>query len=143
VPNGLSRGQSRRLLQVDPVRCRLRAIRCVPACRIHGVGHFCLARAAVVNPARAAPLRALGVDRDSGAKQWAAMPRMHKSASRSWLRRGGTRDIGDGPRAERVVERLQGRLLEIEISEIVVHETDEPDAFIDFLDAELLAGQDG
>jgi len=38
---------------------------------------------------------------------------------------------------------LQGLLLEIEIAEIVVHETDEPDALVDFLDAELLAGQNG
>ncbi|WP_208738496.1 hypothetical protein, partial [Bradyrhizobium vignae] len=32
-------------------------------------GYFCSARAIAVNPARAAPLRASGVDRDSGAKQ--------------------------------------------------------------------------
>ena len=36
---------------------------------------------------------------------------------------------------------MQGLLLEIEISEIVVHEADEPNALVDFLDAKLLAGQ--
>ena len=32
------------------------------------------------------------------------------------------------PRAERVVEGLQGFLLQVEISEIIVHEADEPNA---------------
>jgi hypothetical protein len=35
---------------------------------------------------------------------------------------------------------LQGFLLQVEISEIIVHEADEPNAFVDFLDAEFLAG---
>ena len=51
--------------------------------------------------------------------------------------------MGDGPRAERVVEGLQGLLLQVEVSEIVMHEADEPNAVVDFLDAELLAGQHG
>lgn len=34
-------------------------------------------------------------------------------------------------------------MLEIDISKIVVHEADEPDAIIDFLDAEALAGEHG
>lgn len=38
-------------------------------------------------------------------------------------------------RDEGVVEGLQGRLLQVEISEIIVHEGDEPNAFADFLDA--------
>jgi len=38
---------------------------------------------------------------------------------------------------------LQGLLLQVEVSEIVVHEGDEPDAVIDFLDSEGLAGEDG
>jgi len=38
---------------------------------------------------------------------------------------------------------LQGLLLRVEISEIIAHEGDEPHAVIDFLDAELLACQDG
>jgi len=36
---------------------------------------------------------------------------------------------------------LQGFLLEVEVSRIIVHEADEPNAVVDFLDAELLAGQ--
>jgi hypothetical protein len=36
---------------------------------------------------------------------------------------------------------LQGFLLQVEKSEIIVHEADEPNAFIDFLDSEALAGQ--
>src|SRR6185312_1736989 len=105
---------------------------------------FCSARACAVNPARrrGAPLRASGVDRASAAKPGPTMPGMKKSASRSGgLRRSG--DIGDCLWAERVVEGLQGLLLEVEVSEIVVHEADEPDAVVDFLDAELLAGQHG
>jgi hypothetical protein len=43
--------------------------------------------------------------------------------------------MGDNLRAERVVERLQSFLLQVEISEIIVHEGDEPNAFVDFLDS--------
>ena len=46
---------------------------------------------------------------------------------------------GSQPRAERGVEGWQGFLFEVEISEVVVEEGDEPDAVIDFLDAEFLA----
>jgi hypothetical protein len=38
---------------------------------------------------------------------------------------------------------LQGLLLQVEVSEIVVHEGDEPDAVIDFFDSEGLACEDG
>jgi len=38
---------------------------------------------------------------------------------------------------------LQGFLLQVEISKIIVHEACEPNAIVDFLDAELLASQDG
>lgn len=139
VPIGLSGCCKVIYSKVDPVDpgCGL----CVPPW-LHGTANFCSAHAAAVNPARAAPLRASGVDRDGGAEQRAAMPRMHKSASGSECRGEGW-DIGEGLRAEWVVERLQGLLLEIEISEIVVHEADEPNAVIDFLDAELLTGQHG
>jgi hypothetical protein len=37
-----------------------------------------------------------------------------------------------------VVERLQGSLLQVEVSEIVMTEADEPDGFVDFLDADLM-----
>jgi hypothetical protein len=36
---------------------------------------------------------------------------------------------------------LQGSLLQVEISVIIVHEADEPNALVDFFDAEFLAGQ--
>jgi hypothetical protein len=70
------------------------------------------------------------------------MPRMRKSASRS-ERRGRGGDIGEVLRAEWVVEELQGLLLEVEVSQIVVHEADQPNAIVDFLDAERLPGQHG
>jgi hypothetical protein len=38
---------------------------------------------------------------------------------------------------------LQGFPLQVEISQIIVREADEPNAVVDFLDAELLAGQHG
>jgi hypothetical protein len=38
---------------------------------------------------------------------------------------------------------LQGFLLQVEVSKIIMHEADEPNAVIDFLDAEFLAGEDG
>jgi hypothetical protein len=38
---------------------------------------------------------------------------------------------------------LQGFLLQVEVSEIVMHEADEPNAVIDFLDAESLTGERG
>jgi len=36
---------------------------------------------------------------------------------------------------------LQGFLLQVEVSKIIVHEADEPNAVVDFLDAEFLAGE--
>lgn len=45
--------------------------------------------------------------------------------------------------AERVVQGLQGFLLQVDISQIIVHEADEPNAVVDFLDAELSAGEHG
>jgi hypothetical protein len=38
---------------------------------------------------------------------------------------------------------LQGFLLQVEVSEIIVHEACEPNAIVDFLDAEFLAGKHG
>jgi len=38
---------------------------------------------------------------------------------------------------------LQGSLLQVDVSEIIVHEGDEPNAVVDLLDAEGLAGEDG
>jgi len=47
-----------------------------------------------------------------------------------------TGDIGDSLGAERVVERLQGPLLELDVAEIVVHEADEPNVVVDLLNPE-------
>jgi len=41
------------------------------------------------------------------------------------------------------VEGLQGRLFEIDIPDIMMHEADEPDAVVDLLDAEALSREDG
>jgi hypothetical protein len=41
------------------------------------------------------------------------------------------------------VEGLQGFLLQVEVSEIMMHEADEPNAIVDFLVSEPLAGQHG
>ena len=38
---------------------------------------------------------------------------------------------------------MQGSLLQIDISEIVAHEGDEPNALVDLLDSEAVAGQCG
>jgi len=38
---------------------------------------------------------------------------------------------------------LQCFLLQVEVSKIIVHEADEPNAVVDFLDTELLASQYG
>ena len=43
--------------------------------------------------------------------------------------------------AKRVVERLQSFLLEIDVSEIIIHKTDKPNAFLDLFDADSLAGK--
>ena len=39
-------------------------------------------------------------------------------------------------RSERVVDGLQGSLLEVNVSEVIVHEGDEPDSVIDLLDSD-------
>jgi hypothetical protein len=36
---------------------------------------------------------------------------------------------------------LQSFLLQVEVSEIIIHKADEPNALVDLLDAELLASQ--
>ena len=45
--------------------------------------------------------------------------------------------------AEGVVEGLQSFLLEIDKAEIVIHEADDPNTVVDFLDAEALTGEHG
>ena len=42
-----------------------------------------------------------------------------------------------------VQDGLQGSLLQADISEIIVHEADEPNAVADFLDAVFLTGEHG
>jgi hypothetical protein len=53
--------------------------------------------------------------------------------------------MGDnlGPNGLSVVEGLQGSLLQVDVTEIVAHEADDPNAIVDFLATESLAGQDG
>ena len=51
--------------------------------------------------------------------------------------------MGNTPGTKRVIEGLQGPLLQIDVAEIIIHETNEPNAIVDFLDAEFLAGQHG
>jgi hypothetical protein len=46
--------------------------------------------------------------------------------------------MGDNLRAKRVVEGLQRSLLQVDIAEIVVNEAEEPNAIINFFDAERL-----
>jgi hypothetical protein len=38
---------------------------------------------------------------------------------------------------------LQGSLLQVDVSEIIGHEADEPNAVVGFLDSEPLSGEDG
>ena len=51
--------------------------------------------------------------------------------------------MGDNLGPNGLSRGLQGFLLQVEVTEIVVHEADEPNAIVDFLDAEFLAGQHG
>jgi hypothetical protein len=50
---------------------------------------------------------------------------------------------GDNREPNGFVEGLQGFLLQVEVSEIIAHEADEPNAVVDLLDAESLARQHG
>jgi hypothetical protein len=43
--------------------------------------------------------------------------------------------MGDNPRAEGIVEGLQGLLLQVDIAKIIIHEADEPNALVDLLEA--------
>ena len=45
--------------------------------------------------------------------------------------------------SERVVDCLQGSLFEVNVSEVIVHEADEPDAVIDLSDADALSAEHG
>ncbi len=47
------------------------------------------------------------------------------------------------PWAEGVIDWLQSFLLQVDISEIVVHEADVPNSLVGFLDSEPLAGHHG
>ena len=47
------------------------------------------------------------------------------------------------PRTEWVVEGLQGPLFKVEVSQIIMHEGDEPNAVFDLFDSKGLAGEDG
>ena len=145
-PNGLSRGCKVIYSRVD-LTCAER-IRVGTSWRDAFMAWAIIARPALspsTPRAKGAPLRASGGDSESAAKQRTPMPKNGKErVSVRSERRGRSGDIGDGLlRAEWVVEGLQGLLLQVEVSEIVMHEADEPNAVVDFLDAELLAGQHG
>src|SRR3546814_3829887 len=43
----------------------------------------------------------------------------------------------------RVVDGLQGSLLQVDVAEIVLHEAYQPNVVVDFLDSEALSGQGG
>jgi hypothetical protein len=60
----------------------------------------------------------------------------------TWVRKLTLRR-GRRSRAEWIVDGLQGFLLKVDISEIVVHEADEPSAVVGLLEAELLTGEHG
>jgi hypothetical protein len=55
----------------------------------------------------------------------------------------GTIATSWSPPAAAFVDGLQGPLLEVDIAEIIVHEADEPNAVVDFPDAEFLTGEHG
>ena len=44
-------------------------------------------------------------------------------------------------RAERVVQGLQGLLFQVDVSQIVVHEVDDPNPLVNFLEAHALSGR--
>src|SRR5262249_23595879 len=87
---------------------------------------------------KSAPLTGKGIDPSARPSKRDVMPRVPESPL---LIRTG--DVGDNLGAERVVERLQGPLLELDVAEIVVHEADEPNAVVDLLNAERLTGEHG
>ena len=51
--------------------------------------------------------------------------------------------MGDNLVPNGVVERLQGFLLQVEVSEIVVHEADKPNALVDLFDTDGLTREHG
>jgi hypothetical protein len=112
--------------------------------RIHGKGPLLLGTRVRRQPRapKARPCGLRGLTAQRGQASGCHAKNEQECLSRS-QRRCHTGDIGDGRLAEWVVEGLQGLLLQVEVSQIVVHEAGEPNAVIDFLDAELLAGQHG
>jgi hypothetical protein len=50
-------------------------------------------------------------------------------------------DMRDNPRAERIVEGLQGLLLQVDVAQIIIHEADTPNAHVDLLEAKRLTGK--
>jgi hypothetical protein len=51
--------------------------------------------------------------------------------------------MGDSPGPKGLWRGLQGPLLQVDVSEIVLHEADDPNAVVDLLDAEALPGEHG
>jgi hypothetical protein len=88
---------------------------------------------------KGAPLTGKGIDRSARPSKGGCHAKNARKAP--LLIRTG--DIGDNLGAERVVERLQGPLLELDVAEIVAHEADEPNVVIDLLNAKRLTGERG
>jgi hypothetical protein len=85
---------------------------------------------------RGATWRALGIDRSARPSKRDC--HVEKARKAPLLVR-----TGDNLGAERVVEWLQGPLLELDVAEIVVHEADEPNVIVDLLNAKRLTGERG
>jgi hypothetical protein len=89
---------------------------------------------------RGAPLTGKGIDRSARPSKGGLSCQECQKSPPLLIRTG---DIGDNLGAERVVERLQGPLLELDVAEIVVHEADEPNVIVDLLNAKCLTGERG
>src|SRR5262249_46878251 len=75
---------------------------------------------------------------------WYNGPRRFSHASWRRLQQLSKRrvsDMGDNPRAERIVEGLQGLLLQVDIAQVIIHEADKPNALVDLLEAKRLTGK--
>jgi len=68
------------------------------------------------------------------------LPRHHRTAGFGAVF-GLYRIHGLQPWAEWVAEGLQGPLLQVDVAEVIIHETDEPNALVDLLDAQRLTGK--
>ena len=87
-----------------------------------------------------APLTGKGIDRSARPSKRGLSCQECQKSPPLLIRTG---DIGDNLGAERVVEWLEGPLLELDVAEIVVHEADEPNVIVDLLNTKHLTGERG